>query len=99
MSAPISKSDLAFSLPASLSYHSTWDDADYEPVQPQRRHGLFARLAAPIVARVQAWSVRERAVSELSAMSDRDLADIGLTRSDIPRVSDPDFIAERAAAA
>ena len=99
MSAPISKSDLAFSLPASLSYHSTWDDADYEPAQPNRRAGLFARLATPIVARVQAWVVRERALSELSAMTDHDLADIGLTRSDIPRVSDPAFIAERAAQA
>ncbi len=99
MSAPITKSDLAFSLPASLSYHSTWDDADYEPAQRQRPRGLFARLTAPIVARVQAWAVHERAVGELSVMSDRDLADIGLTRSDIPRVTDPDFIAEHAAQA
>ena len=99
MSAPISKSDLAFSLPASLSYHSTWDDADYEPAQPQRRAGLFARVAAPIVARVQVWMARERAVGELSGMSDRDLADIGLTRSDIARVTDPAFIAEHTARA
>ena len=96
MSAPITKSDLAFSLPASLSYHSTWDDADYEPAQRQPRPGLFARLTGPIVARVQAWSVRERAMSELAAMSERELADIGLARSDIARVNDPDFIADHA---
>jgi uncharacterized protein YjiS (DUF1127 family) len=37
--------------------------------------------------RFQAWRERERAISELSSLDDRLLADIGLQRSDIPFIS------------
>ena len=33
------------------------------------------------------WRARERAYAELMALDDRSLADIGITRSDIPRIA------------
>jgi uncharacterized protein YjiS (DUF1127 family) len=98
MSAPISKTELAFKLPDSLSYHSTWDDADYEPVLPAHRPSVLARLANGVRGRVASWRARHAAMAELAGMTDRELADVGLSRADIPRVTDADFIAERAAA-
>ena len=41
-------------------------------------HGLAARYAD--------WRSRQRAFAELSALDDRDLADIGISRSEIPYV-------------
>jgi len=45
--------------------------------------GGFAAVMANLAARVE----RRRVYSELSAMSDRDLADIGIGRADIGRVA------------
>jgi uncharacterized protein YjiS (DUF1127 family) len=57
---------------------------------------LFARqapvLSAPthpgilsgVAARFTAWHKRRAAIAELSALSDRELADIGITRDQIP---------------
>jgi len=96
MSAQIAKTGLTFKLPESLSYHTTWDDADYEPVLPARTRGLLARLAGAVVARFNQWVERRTALEELSGMNDRELADIGLSRSDIPRVTEPGFVEEHA---
>jgi uncharacterized protein YjiS (DUF1127 family) len=41
-------------------------------------HGLSASVAR--------WRQRQRALAELSALDDRSLADIGITRSEIPYV-------------
>lgn len=58
------------------------------------RHGgrgtLFARLAAYISEKRHQFAV----MNELSELSDRELSDIGLVRSDIPRIFDRGF-AER----
>ena len=43
----------------------------------------FTMVAASIAAR----AARTRAARELGQLSDRDLADIGIVRSDIPRVA------------
>jgi uncharacterized protein YjiS (DUF1127 family) len=40
-----------------------------------------------LIRMVQAFRDYQRNVSELSQLSDRELADIGLDRSDIPRVA------------
>ena len=48
-----------------------------------RQVGLFGRLIAAIRRDLQA----QQATRELAAMDDRMLADIGLTRADIPRVA------------
>ncbi len=96
MSAPIAKTELSFKLPESLSYHTTWDDADYEPVLPARRRGLLARLASAVTERFAAWNARRVAIEELAGMTDRELADIGLSRADIPRVTEKNFADEHA---
>ncbi len=49
----------------------------------------LSTLFSSMVERFENWRARERAYRELAALDDRSLADIGLTRSDIP------FILER----
>ncbi|SEA46467.1 DUF1127 domain-containing protein [Rubrimonas cliftonensis] len=66
-------------------------------VQAYRRAGLaqdFGTILGPIRAlraHVEDWARRREAyhetLAELSALSDRDLADIGFHRSDLPRVA------------
>ena len=47
---------------------------------------MLSRFADGLVGRFENWRARERAFRELSALDDRALADIGLSRSDIPYV-------------
>lgn len=94
MNASINKNEFAFKLPEMLSYHSTWDDADYEPALPRRRRGWVARLAAAPMRLATAYAERQRVMSELVRMSDRELADLGISRYEIPRVFDRGFAAE-----
>jgi uncharacterized protein YjiS (DUF1127 family) len=42
---------------------------------------------SPILCFIQHWKRYERAVQELSRLSDRELADIGITRGDIHRIA------------
>jgi uncharacterized protein YjiS (DUF1127 family) len=77
------------------SYHPTWDDADYEPQFPQRRRAPSTRILAALGARLQAARARRAAISELAAMSDREFADMGITRCDVARVLDPEFVPDR----
>ncbi len=88
------------------------DAAEREALRPaatQAGDALFAtklrralRTAATAVATlvhaVASFPAKRRAYSDLLALSPRELADIGLTRADIPRVFDPDFtVAKRKA--
>jgi uncharacterized protein YjiS (DUF1127 family) len=55
---------------------------------PVLEHGLAAptrtaRAAANLVRRFIAWRSRRAAMAALAMMSDRELADIGITRSDL----------------
>jgi len=45
------------------------------------------KMLVPVVRYFHAWKRYGLAVRELSHLSDRELADIGITRSDIPRVA------------
>ena len=96
MTAHASRDSLKFELPNMLSYHSTWDDADYEPQLPSPRRGPFARLAEALDARLRTARAKRAAASELAAMSDRELADIGINRCDMDRLFDPKFAHELA---
>ena len=89
MNARLSQADAAYALPFSTT-------PDQERVRAQRlaaaeayqaglvrslRHGL-ARVGDALFG----WVKRARIRAELDSLSDRDLADIGLTRSDFARV-------------
>ena len=92
MTASVNKTELAFKLPEMLSYHSTWDDADYAPVQPSRDRGFVRRAVSGLGHWVATHMERRRVMRELAELSDRDLADMGMTRYDIPRVFEPGFV-------
>jgi uncharacterized protein YjiS (DUF1127 family) len=44
-------------------------------------------MLSPILCFIQHWKRYERVVQELSRLSDRELADIGITRGDIDRIA------------
>ena len=44
-------------------------------------------MFAALVRFIQEWKRYNRSLNELSRLGDRELADIGISRSDIPRVS------------
>ena len=44
-------------------------------------------MFAALVRMIRDWKRYNRSVTELSRLGDRELADIGISRSDIPRVA------------
>ncbi|MEP7029844.1 MAG: DUF1127 domain-containing protein [Pseudolabrys sp.] len=44
-------------------------------------------MFAALVRFIQSWKNYNRSLSELSRLGDRELADIGISRSDIPRLA------------
>ena len=89
MSAHTANQNFNFQLP-SLSYiDAKWEEpnlrASADAAVSVRKSGLFARL----MERFQAWQRDRRAMSEFALMSDYELADMGLSRSDTHRVFNP----------
>ena len=91
MSAPLTKSQMAFDLPK-LSYIDTrWEEPAVQPeVRPAPRPGFASWLAGRVQA-FRAWRSHGRALAELSRMSDRELFDVGLNRGDFDRIFDNRF--------
>lgn len=90
MNAAITKAELARLLPEPRSL----DDERARGVflaALRARDAVLAtglpRLFARIWRRLADWYLTERTVAELQALTDRELADIGLTRGDIRRVA------------
>jgi uncharacterized protein YjiS (DUF1127 family) len=88
MMAHVAKDGMTFLMPGA---------ARTGAVAQRRRGGVVRKIAGAVQ-----WLIempRRRAVLEtLSSLSDHELADIGLTRADLPRVFDPAFAASRSAA-
>ncbi|WP_158744382.1 DUF1127 domain-containing protein [Acidisphaera sp. L21] len=83
MNAFVSKEELAL-LPANrISFPEHYADAQSQNRKPG------------IVARIRAWLDRQTVLAELSTLSERELADIGLSRAELPRVFDPVFARRR----
>ena len=88
MSSLTAKSQLAFELP-NLTYVG---DAHVEdpilppPAKDERPHGMRALLLG-----FRMWREKQAALSEMEMMSDHELADIGLSRSDLTRVFNDNF--------
>lgn len=59
--------------------------------------GLVARFTA-LRERLAARRNRNTALAELARLSDHELSDIGLVRSDLLRINDPNFVAAHNAA-
>jgi uncharacterized protein YjiS (DUF1127 family) len=92
MSVQTADSQFSFKLP-SLSYvDAKWEEPELlaPTAVPPRKTGLAAWLAAQVTT-FQAWRRDREAAAELAAMSNHELMDIGLSRSDLSRVFDPAF--------
>ncbi len=78
MNAFVSKEEMALLPSNRISYPEHYADASYQ---------RGARIG--IVARIRRWMERQSALSELASLTDRELADIGLVRSELRRVFEP----------
>src|SRR5690348_5070766 len=87
MNAHTAKSNFAFRLP-SLSYiDAKWEEPELrQPTRPALRRRTFADWLAARVSAVKAWARTTASAAELASMTDRELQDIGLNRSDLNRV-------------
>jgi uncharacterized protein YjiS (DUF1127 family) len=97
MSAHTADSQFSFRLP-SLSYvDASWEEPDLRAAAAQpsiaRKAGLRAWLAARAAA-FRTWQRDNQAAGELGMMTDRELMDIGISRSDLNRVFDPALSAD-----
>ena len=93
MSAHVMKEEIALRMPGSMAHYFRDEPTE---VPADDAPGLFARLGG-----VVRWFLelpRRRAViNELAALSDHELADIGLNRAELEMVFDRQFAASRAA--
>jgi uncharacterized protein YjiS (DUF1127 family) len=93
MNGYIAKEEIALLMPNTLSHYFK-DDADHAPRPETTRPSLLARIGSALT-----WFAelpRRRAVlDELSSLTDHELADIGLTRSELSMVFEPSFAARR----
>jgi uncharacterized protein YjiS (DUF1127 family) len=90
MAAHTANQNFSFQLP-SLSYvDAKWEEPNlHTPVQAAARGASPTGMLARLFARYRDWQRARQAMAEFSGMSDYELADIGLSRSDVHRVFDP----------
>jgi uncharacterized protein YjiS (DUF1127 family) len=85
MSAPIAKNSFAFELPNLTYVDASLEEAALRVAAPPGKpRGLAALMAA-----FRAWREKRVAMDQLAAMTEHELADIGLSRADVARVFDP----------
>jgi uncharacterized protein YjiS (DUF1127 family) len=94
MSVQTANSQFKFQLP-SLSYvDAKWEEPNLRITKdtafPVRKTGVAGWFARRIEA-YRAWQRNQQAIAELGMMSDHELVDIGISRSDMHRVFDPSF--------
>jgi uncharacterized protein YjiS (DUF1127 family) len=94
MNALTSKDQFTFSL-GNASYVDYAHDEPPAIVDEPHKHGIREWLSRSVSALVE-WRHRQVVMQEMEMMTDRELADIGLSRADLPRVFDPAFAADHA---
>ncbi len=96
MNAPLAKEQIALLMSDSLTYRgSVVEGTDGTiPETNTAPRSVFQRIGAWVSA-LFAISRRRAVLDELSSLSDRELADIGLNRAELSRVFDPRFAASR----
>jgi uncharacterized protein YjiS (DUF1127 family) len=92
MTSRIARDEMALLMPNSLG-HYFQEDASDTP-RDDEQPGLFARIG-DFARWVASLPKRQAVLSELNALSDHELADIGLSRGELPMVFDADFAARR----
>ena len=97
MNASFAKNQMAHLAPAGHAYQSTVDAAARAQTEGHREVARgVVRKVADALAYLVAMPKRRAVLDELSQLSDRELADIGVARSELKRVFDPAFTRERA---
>ena len=85
MNAPLAKEQIALLMSDSLTYTvSPVQGAEHRTAQP-RRPSLARRMAAAVQYLLE-LPKRRAVIDELSRLTDRELADIGLTRAGLKQV-------------
>ncbi len=95
MSTPIAKDSFSFSLGDLTYIDSSFNEDSVGPFAEAHRHRLAAWFARQL-HRVSEWQHRRAVMQEIAMMSDRELSDIGLSRSDIAHIFDPTFASNHA---
>lgn len=97
MNAPLAKEQIALLMSDSLTYRMPVVQGTDGTIadSPTGRRSLTQMLSAGFSA-LLALPRRQAVLNELSSLTDRELADIGLTRGEMSRVFDPRFAEARA---
>ena len=99
MNAPLAKEQIQLLMSDSLTYRSpagAGTDGTDMTSRPERP-GALRQWINRAFAAIAAISRRQAVLRELTQLSDRELADIGLNRAELTRVFDPKFIQARRA--
>lgn len=95
MSSYVSKESIELMMPNRLGHYFK-DDLQYTTVPEVPSPVVFGMIWG-LVTWLAELPRRRAVVDELNSLSEHELADIGLSRSEVTRVFDPGFAAERRA--
>jgi uncharacterized protein YjiS (DUF1127 family) len=94
MNAPITKDQFTFTLGNASYVDYSYDEPTATVVEKPARS--IGQWLASAVASFAEWRRRHAVMHEMEMLTERELADIGLTRADLPRVFEPAFAADHA---
>ena len=87
MTATVSKEALGLMMPGTMN--------DYYRDRPQYLEAPGPGVMALVFAAVAGWFARRVEMAELAELSDAQLADIGITRAEVPKLFNRDFAIRR----
>ena len=95
MNAPLAKEQIALLMSDSLTYRTPAIEGTEGAFTPPAPATFGTRLRRAVNALLE-LPRRRAVIDELSTLTDRDLADIGLSRAELTKVFDPRFARQRA---